>query len=101
MVMKRELLCHRCGLLRLDAHKKLEWSNELYCFMRGSLMIHGLVCDRCNISLKFHQTVWCASYWSKVQGIPYYEWEHEYIINEKIIEGYNQKKEAKNERVKN
>lgn len=81
--MKRELQCPKCAEhLKLNVFNKPSAPGEHVKYVKGKLMHDGLICDFCGIQLECGQDVYCMSIWADYGGIPYYKWEHEYVLLE-------------------
>ena len=81
--MKREILCPIC---RANRRKLFPTDNpypeEHIRFVDGIAKI-GMLCDSCIITISPGDECTAFSGWADYGGIPYYEWEPEYItINE-------------------
>ena len=77
--MKREIVCSGCEpKLRKLFPTESPYPGEHVKFVRG-LSIIKCVCDSCGQDIKVAEIVCAFSAWADYGGIPYSEWEDEYI----------------------
>lgn len=84
--MKRELQCVECAdTLKRNVFSKPSAPGEYVKYIKGQLLHDGLICDYCGKPLEIGEEVYCMSIWADYGGVPYYKWEHEYIMSEEVI----------------
>ena len=71
--MKREILCLKCGGQKLP-----QYDGEHNKSKRGNAQ-EEFLCDQCAGKIPQGSPCYARSIWMDGQGIPYYEWEGEYI----------------------
>lgn len=88
--MKREILCEGCArdvqkMFALPEVTELVQSapeglasDERIRMVRGELRLQCL-CDACGVLLPVESRAWACSLWSTRYGIPWREWEPEYL----------------------
>lgn len=78
--MKREILCIKCAEYLKYNVLNAPYPGEHVKLIKGKLKLGGCICDHCGTPLEVKEEVYCLSIWADYGGIPYYKWEHEYII---------------------
>lgn len=78
--MKRELQCRECAEHLKNVFNKTPAPGEHVKYVEGVLKLSGLICDFCGRPLEVGKNVYCMSIWADYGGVPYYQWEHEYVI---------------------
>lgn len=80
--MKREIICEKCeGETRKLFPNANPYPGEHVKFVKGKAK-KDLICDSCadELTAILEGDDCCAfSIWADYGGIPYYEWEHEFI----------------------
>jgi len=76
--MRRELLCRTCAD---EAMKQMgNYPGEHHKWRSGTVQERMFICcDRCVADLPSGTWVMALSIWTDRGGIPYYEWEHDYL----------------------
>lgn len=77
--MKREILCSKCEPeLRALFPTDTPYPGEHVKFVNGKAN-KDLICDQCGQPIKTNDNCVAMSMWADYGGIPYYEWEPEYL----------------------
>lgn len=77
--MKREILCPDCKKeLRKTFPSDTPYPGEHVKFVEGKAL-NEYVCDQCDKEIHIGDPCFAFSSWADYGGIPYYEWEGEFI----------------------
>lgn len=78
--MKREIVCPDCEQELKKQFKSLNpYPGEHLKYVPGTAL-KDYLCDQCNISIPKGGKAVAFSIWADHGGIPYYKWEHEFLI---------------------
>ena len=77
--MKREIVCPKCRKnLRELFPTNNPYPGEYVKFVDGTAR-HDFVCDSCGKPINYNGKCTAFSCWAEYGGIPYMEWEDEYL----------------------
>ena len=78
--MKREIVCPKCELkLRKLFPKESPYPGEHVKFINGLASI-DFICDQCGEPILTKNECAAVSFWADYGGIPYFEWEEDYLL---------------------
>ena len=79
--MKRQIVCNKCkDSLRKLFPTDMPYPGEHVKLVKGKAK-KDFMCDRCGCDINATDNCWAVSIWADYGGIPYYEWEDEYLFD--------------------
>lgn len=77
--MKQQIFCDLCGKEIRKLHPTDEpYPQEHIKFLKG-FSLDDYICDYCGKFIREDDVAWAFSTWADYGGVPYYEWEKDFI----------------------